>query len=91
MYLFEVKNHNGDYFYDSGKFYNNKSNTENINPLHQLKRKETLLHQLLLKLGYNLPINGSVIFIHPEFISATPHQSHYLPDADSSVFKTTEN
>lgn len=67
IYLFEVKNHAGDYYYESDNFYNKKSNSEIINPLHQLKRKETLFHQLLFKLGYNLPINGSVVFINPEF------------------------
>lgn len=66
LYLFEVKNYDGDYLYESDKFYTiNK--TEIINPLHQLGRSEALLRQLLDKLGYRLPINSSVVFISPEF------------------------
>src|SRR5690625_3820261 len=32
IYLFEVKNHAGDYYYESDNFYNKKSNSEIINP-----------------------------------------------------------
>ncbi|WP_404329687.1 nuclease-related domain-containing protein [Mesobacillus maritimus] len=66
LYLFEVKNYDGDYLYESDKFYT-KNNTEIINPLHQLGRNEALLRQLLDKLGCRLPINSSVVFISPEF------------------------
>jgi len=66
LYLFEVKNYDGDYLYESDKFYT-KNKTEIINPLHQLGRSEALLRQLLEKLGYKLPINSSVVFISPEF------------------------
>jgi hypothetical protein len=66
IYLFEVKNYDGDYLYESDKFYT-KQKTEIINPLHQLGRSESLLRQLLDKLGYKIPINSSVVFISPEF------------------------
>jgi hypothetical protein len=66
IYLFEIKNHDGDYYYESGKFYK-VSHAEIINPLHQLDRKETLFRQLLLKHGYNLSLSPSVVFIHSEF------------------------
>lgn len=66
IYLFEVKNHDGDYYYDCGKFYT-IAHKEIINPLHQLDRKETLFRRLLHKHGFNFSISPSVVFIHPEF------------------------
>ena len=66
IYLYEVKNHKGDYYYEPDKFFK-KPNTEIINPLHQLERCRSLLRQLLHKHGFNLPINASVIFINPAF------------------------
>src|SRR5699024_2066785 len=67
IYFFEVKNQEGDYYYESGKFFK-KPNLETINPLFQLGRSESLLHQLLLKHGFKLPIDASVVFINPSFI-----------------------
>ena len=66
IYLFEVKNYEGDYYYESDKLYK-KPKSEMINPLHQLSRSESLLRQLLQSLGFNLPIEASVIFINSEF------------------------
>ncbi|MEH7503487.1 nuclease-related domain-containing protein [Neobacillus drentensis] len=66
IYPFEVKNYEGDFLFKpdclekiSGKNYKN--------PLDQLKRSKFLLRQLLHNLGYNIPIEGSVVFINPEF------------------------
>ncbi|MCL6573119.1 MAG: NERD domain-containing protein [Bacillus sp. (in: Bacteria)] len=64
--LFEVKNYEGDFYYQSERFYT-KSGTEIKNPLLQLERSESLLRQLLQKLGLNLPIVANVVFINPEF------------------------
>ena len=66
IYLFEVKNFEGDYYYESDRLYK-KPKSEITNPLTQLNRSESLLRQLLQNLGYNIPINASVIFINPEF------------------------
>ncbi|MGG1676898.1 nuclease-related domain-containing protein [Neobacillus sp. NRS-1170] len=66
LYIFEVKNYQGDFIFKpdrletlSGKIY--------PNPLDQLKRTKTLLRQLLQNLGYNIPIEGYVVFNNPEF------------------------
>lgn len=40
---------------------------EIVNPLLQLARSESLLNQLLLKCGFNRPIEGAVGYIHDEF------------------------
>ncbi|MFC0274656.1 nuclease-related domain-containing protein [Metabacillus herbersteinensis] len=66
IYFFEVKNYEGDYYYESDRLYK-KPNSEINNPLNQLNRSESLLRQLLQNLGLNTPINASVVFINPEF------------------------
>lgn len=66
IYLFEVKNFEGDYFYESDRLYM-KPRIEINNPLTQLTRCESLLRQLLQNLGFNTPIHASVVFINPEF------------------------
>jgi hypothetical protein len=64
--LYEIKNFEGDYYYESDKLYK-KPRFEIINPLHQLSRSESLLRQLLLNHGFNFPIDASVVFINPAF------------------------
>ncbi|MEH7334195.1 nuclease-related domain-containing protein [Neobacillus drentensis] len=66
LYVFEVKNYQGNFIFKpdrletlSGRIY--------PNPLDQLKRTKTLLRQLLQNLGYNIPIEGYVVFNNPEF------------------------
>lgn len=66
IYLFEVKNFEGDYYYESDRLYKNPK-SEITNPLIQLNRSESLLRQLLKNLGCNLPISASIVFINPEF------------------------
>ncbi|MUK90581.1 NERD domain-containing protein [Ornithinibacillus sp. L9] len=66
IYFYEVKNYEGDYIYESDKLFK-KPRIEVINPLHQLSRSESLLRQLLLSLGFNPPIDASVVFINPTF------------------------
>lgn len=66
IHIFEVKNYEGDYYYEADKFFKIPQ-FEIINPLHQLSRSESLLRQLFLKHNINLPIAASVIFINPEF------------------------
>ncbi|MCM3599208.1 NERD domain-containing protein [Robertmurraya korlensis] len=66
MYLFEVKNYEGDFYYEDDKLYL-ANKTEVTNPINQLRRSETLLRQLLQSLGDHTPIQGKVIFINPEF------------------------
>ncbi|ULT56299.1 NERD domain-containing protein [Neobacillus drentensis] len=67
IYLFEVKNFEGDFYYENGRFYSLTSNKEIKNPLLQLERCESLLRQLLQSLGYRMAIEAYVIFINPKF------------------------
>lgn len=66
IYMYEVKNYQGDYYYDSDRFYK-KPKLEISNPLIQLNRTASLLRQLLQSLGFHLHVEASVVFINPEF------------------------
>lgn len=66
LHVFEVKNYEGDYCFRNGRF-ETLAGKEIINALDQLKRSKSLLRQLLQKLGYNIPIEGFVVFINPRF------------------------
>ncbi|WP_079710835.1 nuclease-related domain-containing protein [Paraliobacillus ryukyuensis] len=64
IYLYEVKNYTGEFYYANERLYT-FANKEIDDPLLQLKRTESLLTQLLNKLGYNIPIHASVVFVNP--------------------------
>lgn len=66
IFLFEIKNFEGDFYYDSNKLYL-ASGEEVKDPLVQLKRNETLLRQFLRSLDCHFPIESWVVFINPEF------------------------
>ncbi|MEL4026297.1 nuclease-related domain-containing protein [Lysinibacillus endophyticus] len=66
IYLFEVKNFEGDFYYQSNRFYK-RPKAEMVDPLIQLKRTESLFDMLLQKLGFNIPINAWIVFINSEF------------------------
>lgn len=66
MHLFEIKNYEGDYYYESGQIFTTTDN-EIINPLHQLNRSKYLFNQLLLNHGIKAPVIATVVFINPHF------------------------
>lgn len=66
LYLFEIKNFEGDFYYESDRLFM-KNKSEVNNPLNQLSRCESLLRQLLQSLRFNSSISASVVFINPEF------------------------
>lgn len=63
----EVKNYEGNYYYQDGNFYTCTTKKEITNPLHQLNRTETLLRHFLQKHGFNLSVKGYLTFVNPEF------------------------
>jgi hypothetical protein len=65
-YLFEVKNFEGEYYFDGDKFKTINGN-EVKNPLHQLERNESLLRQFYKSIGFNIPIEAYLIFVNPDF------------------------
>lgn len=64
--LFEVKNFEGEYLYDS-EYFKTLGGRDLPNPLDQLKRSKLLLSQLLKSLGSKLTVEAYVIFINPQF------------------------
>ncbi|KAB8137642.1 NERD domain-containing protein [Gracilibacillus oryzae] len=66
LFLFEIKNFEGDHYYDSERLYL-KSKEERSNPLLQLERNESLLRQLLQASDILLPIYSYVVFVNSAF------------------------
>jgi len=68
IYIIEVKNFEGDYFYERDRLYTRvPPHSEVTNPLIQLNRSESFFRQLLEKLGNNMTIQSYVVFVNPEF------------------------
>ena len=65
--LFEIKNYEGEFVYESESFRMLSTNQEILNPLHQLNRCKTLLQSLMKKLKIHIPIKEYLVFINPEF------------------------
>lgn len=66
IYIFEVKNYEGDYYIEADRWYSVTGN-EIKNPVHQINRSETLFRQFIQPLKINLTIQSQIIFINPEF------------------------
>lgn len=92
IYFFEVKNFEGDFIYEKDRLYT-ISNSEIKDPLLQLKRSQSLLRQLLQKLGYSFPIDSWVVFINPEFslYQASPNDPIILPTQLERFLKKLDN
>ncbi|MED4203227.1 nuclease-related domain-containing protein [Neobacillus mesonae] len=67
IYPFEIKNYQDDYIFEAGNFRKLNSKNYITNPLEQLNRSKILLRQVLQSLRVDLPIEGYVSFVNPEF------------------------
>ncbi|WP_148296180.1 nuclease-related domain-containing protein, partial [Mesobacillus boroniphilus] len=67
LYLFEIKTNQGDYLYKQEGLTSITTEVTIKNPLDQLNRSKLLFKKLLNQLGYNNKIQGSVVFVNPEF------------------------
>jgi hypothetical protein len=67
IYLFEVKNFEGEHYIEGGNWCLRASNKTITNPVHQMQRAETLLRQLLKPLRLDIQIESYVVFVNPEF------------------------
>lgn len=76
----EIKNFEGNYFYKDGEFHFCGAKTPITNPLHQVKRAETLLQQYLKKNGFSFRIVPYLVFINPKFFL------YQAPQNDSIIF-----
>ncbi|WP_282035387.1 nuclease-related domain-containing protein [Metabacillus indicus] len=75
IYLFEVKNFEGDYHLDKDKWLS-PVKKEVKNPLLQLSRNETLFRILLQEHHFQLPIEAILVFINPHFHLYQASSSH---------------
>lgn len=66
LYLFEIKNYQGDYYIQGDAWYTFSGN-EIKNPILQLKRTENLMRQLLKEHAFDVRIEANLIFVNPEF------------------------
>ncbi|MFC4402740.1 nuclease-related domain-containing protein [Gracilibacillus xinjiangensis] len=64
--LFEIKNYEGDHFYEADHLYR-ISKEERNNPLLQLEKSESLLRQLLQSYDFEFPVHSYVVFVNSAF------------------------
>lgn len=74
LYLFEIKNNEGDYSID-GEKWSSASHLELKNPLLQLKRNESLFRRLLQEQQFSIPSEAYMVFVNPDF-----HLYHSSPE-----------
>ncbi|SFC46060.1 NERD domain-containing protein [Bacillus sp. UNCCL81] len=66
IYLFEVKNFEGDYYIEGDQWYKT-SKTEIKNPYEQLNRTESMLRKLLNEHKINFKIKPHLVFVNYDF------------------------
>ena len=88
LYIFEVKNYEGNCYFEDGHFYSSSGGVLK-NALNQLNRCETLLRQLLQKHGFKFSTEGQVVFINPEFFlyQAPRHEPIVYPPQLNQLMK----
>lgn len=79
IFLLEVKNYTGDYYFENNKIYHLNTNREIYNPITQLERSEFLFKKLLQKIRMNFPVYSYIIFVNPKFfLYQTPLKSRFV-------------
>ncbi|MFA9558801.1 nuclease-related domain-containing protein [Evansella sp. AB-rgal1] len=68
IYVFDVKNLEGDYYIDANGHWFKKPNLESKNHLMQIQRSETLLRQLFQQHNLLFQIKSYLVFVNPEFV-----------------------
>ena len=77
--IYEVKNYTGVYRYEDGALFS-KTGYSLQDPISQVNRKKSYLHNKLLTEGYPYKMNAYVVFINPDFYI------YKLPPTDSILF-----
>lgn len=67
IYLLEIKNFYGDYYYEEDNWYIKDTKKEIASPLKQVKRSDLLFKELLQKRGYQIQVLSYAVFVNPEF------------------------
>lgn len=67
LFVYEVKNFEGEYYYENEKLYFERTKKEVFDPQYQIKNAESALRQLVDQMGYNWNIKKLVVFINNDF------------------------
>lgn len=67
IYILEVKNYEGDFYYESDRWYT-IAKTEIKNPLLQLQRSVSLFKIFLSENKITVPVEGFLLFVNPYFM-----------------------
>jgi hypothetical protein len=93
VYQCEIKNFESDYYYENGEFYFCGNKNPISNPLHQIKRAETLLKQYFQKNGFYFQLDPYLIFINPGFLlyGAPQNKSIIFPSQVNHFMKNLDS
>lgn len=88
LYIYEVKNFEGEYYYENEKMYYGRTKKEVFDPLYQIKNAESALRQLVDQMGYNWAIKKHIVFINRDFalFQAPKNNGILLPGMVKSHF-----
>src|SRR5690625_2241914 len=67
IYLYEVKNYQGNYYVQDDQWYILRTRTEIRNPFLQLNRSEYMLKKLIRKYSSRFTVKPFLIFVNPSF------------------------
>lgn len=67
LYLYEVKNYSGTFYYKSQQLFLNQSEEEIVSPLHQIAKNRVLLEKFLQQHGFPFQVAPYVVFTNPDF------------------------
>lgn len=67
LIIYEVKNFEGEYYYQNGKMHFGHSGKEVYDPLYQIRNAESVVRQLVDQLGYHFTIKKYIVFVNPNF------------------------
>lgn len=67
LIIHEVKNFEGEYYYQNGKMYYGRSGKEVYDPLYQIRNAESIIRQLVDQLGYHFTVKKYIVFVNPNF------------------------
>ncbi|MCC5896093.1 MAG: NERD domain-containing protein [Alkalibacterium sp.] len=90
LYVYEVKNYEGEYQMNQSSLIRCAVGTEVLNPLIQLQRSTILFKQLLAQMNIKTPLESYIVYINQNFTlyQAGPHPQIILYSQLSTHFKS---
>lgn len=80
VYLYEIKNYQGEYIYENNEIKTLSSNKVIVKPSTQIDKTRSLLNMLLYQLDYDITVCAYVVFVNHEFLlyQASPNPTFIL-------------